>query len=59
MAVLEELEHVPRGERGSPQNELRLVFTILRQSAELRGKSPLDVLGRAVGMSGRLTRAVT
>jgi len=48
MAILEELEHVPRGERGSSQNELRMVYTILRQSAEMRGTSPFEVLERAV-----------
>jgi hypothetical protein len=52
MELMAALEHIPRGEPASPQNELRMVFTILRQSTDRNGVATADILSEALADVG-------
>jgi hypothetical protein len=52
MDLTEALAHIPRGSPASPQNELRMVFTILLQSNDRKGIATANVLAEALADVG-------
>ena len=48
--VKSELEHIPKGSRGSTQNKLRIYYNAWRRRDLLRGKSKEQTLEEAIKM---------
>ncbi|MGD0863794.1 MAG: hypothetical protein ABSA21_13735 [Candidatus Limnocylindrales bacterium] len=43
-----ELDHIPRGERASPQNEFRMLYEVKRLRGSKKGGSAQQALGDAL-----------